>query len=157
MNPRATLAEIARFIKGEPQLVACVGRYKYFYLDWNLEIWRCEAWDRPLGSVFDFDAIPDQRGPCNACMMGCYRTTSMLMHAAVATVDGLHALASLDIGAAAAAIFRRSVAQSLWGLIRQMPQISRVARRRQGKGSPSWGLQDPKRELLKFDTNRGMS
>jgi hypothetical protein len=37
-------------------------------------IWRCEAQHEPLGSVFDLDAIPpDQREPCNACMMACYR------------------------------------------------------------------------------------
>jgi MoaA/NifB/PqqE/SkfB family radical SAM enzyme len=69
LNPRASLAEVARFVRGEPQTVPCIGGYKYFYLDWNLDIWRCEAWNEPLGSVFDFDRIPDQREPCNACMM----------------------------------------------------------------------------------------
>jgi hypothetical protein len=34
--------------------------------DWNLDIWRCEAWHEPLGSVFDLDRIPDQREPCHA-------------------------------------------------------------------------------------------
>src|SRR5262249_26209398 len=82
LNPRASLAEVARYVRGEPQSVPCIGGYKYFYLDWNLAIWRCEAWDEPLGSVFNLDRIPDQRGPCNACMMACYRTASMLMHAA---------------------------------------------------------------------------
>jgi len=51
-------------------------------LGWNLDIWRCEAWNEPLGSVFDLDRIPGQREPCNACMMTCYRNASMLMHAA---------------------------------------------------------------------------
>jgi MoaA/NifB/PqqE/SkfB family radical SAM enzyme len=55
LNPRASLAEVARYVRGEPQGVACIGGYKYFYLDWNLDIWRCEAWQEPLGSVFDFD------------------------------------------------------------------------------------------------------
>jgi MoaA/NifB/PqqE/SkfB family radical SAM enzyme len=81
-NPRASLDEVARYIRGERQLIPCAGGYKYFYLDWNLDIWRCEAWNRPLGSVFDFDSFPDQREPCNACMMACYRDASMLMHAA---------------------------------------------------------------------------
>ena len=52
---------------------SCIGGYKYFYIDWNLDIWRCEAWNEPMGSVFDLDHIPDQREPCNACMMACYR------------------------------------------------------------------------------------
>src|SRR6516162_3808798 len=72
-------------LRGEPQAVPCIGGYKYFYLDWNLDIWRCEAWNEPLGSVFDLDRIADRRDPCNACMMACYRNASMLMHAAIAT------------------------------------------------------------------------
>jgi hypothetical protein len=59
----------------------------------TLDIWRCEAWNRPLGSVFDLDRIPDQREPCDDCMMACYRNASMLMHAAGATADASRALA----------------------------------------------------------------
>jgi MoaA/NifB/PqqE/SkfB family radical SAM enzyme len=130
LNPRASLAEVARYVRGEPQAVPCIGGYKYFYLDWNLDIWRCEAWNEPLGSVFDLDHIPDQREPCNACMMACYRNASMLMHAAVATTDTARALAAGQIGSAAASLFRRSVAQSLWALIEETPKMRRLARRR---------------------------
>ena len=131
MNPRASLEEVARYLKGEPQAVACVGGYKYFYLDWNLDIWRCEAWSEPLGSVFDLDRIADRRDPCNACMMACYRNASMLMHAAIATTDAAGALAAGRIGSAAASLFRRSVAQSIWALVEDAPKMRRVARRRQ--------------------------
>jgi MoaA/NifB/PqqE/SkfB family radical SAM enzyme len=130
LNPRASLAEVARYVRGEPQAVPCIGGYKYFYLDWNLDIWRCEAWNEPLGSVFDLDRIPDQREPCNACMMACYRNASMLMHAAVATTDAARALAAGQIGCAAASLFRRSVAQSLRALIEEAPKMRRLARRR---------------------------
>ena len=132
MNPTASLTEVARFIRGEPQAVACVGGYKYFYLDWNLDIWRCEAWNEPLGSVFDLDRIPDQREPCHACMMGCYRNASMLMHAGVAATDAMRALATGDIGGAAAAMFRRSVAQSLWAVVEGRPQRRWSPRRAAG-------------------------
>jgi MoaA/NifB/PqqE/SkfB family radical SAM enzyme len=130
LNPRASLADVARYVRGEPQAVPCVGGYKYFYLDWNLDIWRCEAWHEPLGSVFDLDRIPDQREPCNACMMGCYRNASMLMHAAVAATDAARSLAAGQIGAAVSSLFRRSVAQSVWALIEETPQMRRLARRR---------------------------
>src|SRR4029077_3898458 len=129
LNPRASLAEVARYARGEPQTVPCVGGYKYFYLDWNLDIWRCEAWSEPLGSVFDLDGIPDQRDPCNACMMACYRHASMLMYAGVAATDAARALASADIGSAIASLLRRGVAQSIWALIEEMPQMRRLARR----------------------------
>jgi MoaA/NifB/PqqE/SkfB family radical SAM enzyme len=130
-NPRASLAEVARFVRGEPQNVPCVGGYKYFYLDWNLDIWRCEAWHEPMGSVFDFAAIPDRRDPCNACMMGCYRNTSMLMHAALAVGDAAQALKTGKLQAAAASLFRRGVAQSLLALVEEVPKMRRRARRPQ--------------------------
>ena len=130
LNPRASLAEVERYVHGERQTVPCIGGYKYFYLDWNLDIWRCEAWNEPLGSVFDFDRIPDQREPCNACMMACYRNASMLMHAAVAATDAARALAAGQIGAAVASLFRRSVAQSIWALAEEAPKLRHLARRR---------------------------
>jgi MoaA/NifB/PqqE/SkfB family radical SAM enzyme len=130
INPRASLAEVARFVRGEPQGIPCIGGYKYFYIDWNPDIWRCEAWNEPLGSVFDLDRIPDQREPCNACMMGCYRNASMLMYAAVAATDAARALAAGQIGTAVSTLFRHSVAQSLWALIEETPKMRRLARRR---------------------------
>ena len=30
LNPRASLAEVARCVRGEPQEVPCIGEYKYF-------------------------------------------------------------------------------------------------------------------------------
>ena len=130
LNPQASLAEVGRYVRGEPQAVPCIGGYKYFYLDWNLDIWRCEAWNERLGSVFDLDRIADQREPCNACMMACYRNASMLMHTAVTATDAARALAAGHIGTAVASLLRRSVAQSLWALIEETPKMRRLARRR---------------------------
>ena len=122
LNPCASLAGVARYVCGEPRTVPRIGGHKYFYLSWKLDIWRCEAWNEPLGSVFDLDRIPDQREPCNACMMACYRKASMLMHAAVAASDAARAAAG-RIGLAAAALFRRSVAQSLWALVEMASEM----------------------------------
>jgi hypothetical protein len=82
-----------------------------------------------LGSVFDFDHIPDQREPCSACMMACYRNASMLMHGAIAATDAARAAAAGQIGTAVALLFRRSVAQSFWALMQETPKIRRLARR----------------------------
>src|SRR5262249_30288353 len=130
LNPLASLAEVGRYVRGEPQAIPCIAGHKYFYLDWNLDIWRCEAWNEPLGSVFDLDRIPDQREPWNACMMACYRNASMLMHSAVAATDAVRALAAGQISPAVSSLFRRSVAQSLWALVEETPKMRRLARRR---------------------------
>ena len=103
--------------------------YKYFYLDWNLDIWRCEAWSEPLGSVFDFDRIPYHRDFCNSCMLACYRNASMLMHAGIASTDATSAFAAGDVAADVASLFLRSLGLSLWALIQQARHIHRLARR----------------------------
>ena len=153
VNPRSSLAEVARYVRGEPQAVPCIGGYKYFYIDWNLDIWRCEAWNKPLGSVFDLDRIPDQRERCNACMMGCYRNASMLMHAAVSATDAARALAAGKIGAATAMLFQRSVAQSIWALVEEMPKMRRLARRRRRTAAAAAVLSDGRRANRKVEAS----
>jgi hypothetical protein len=81
----------------------------------------------PLGSVFDLDRIPDQRDPCHSCMMACYRSASIMMHAPLAAADAGEALAAGRAGAAAALLFRRSVAQSISALVAEMPEWRRKA------------------------------
>jgi len=128
MNPSATLEDVKRSARGEEQLIGCVGGHKYFYLDWNLQIWRCEAWHEPLGSVFDLDTIADRRDRCTACIQNCYRDTSTLMHAGVEVADAMTEAAKGHLIKAAGHIFQRSVAQSLRSVIEEAGIIRRLAR-----------------------------
>jgi MoaA/NifB/PqqE/SkfB family radical SAM enzyme len=93
LNPSASLTDMQRHIRGEAETFGCLGGRKYFYLDWNLDIWRCEAWNEPMGSVFDFDDLPAYCDRCTSCMMSCYRDTSVFMHAGVAAADAAALLA----------------------------------------------------------------
>jgi MoaA/NifB/PqqE/SkfB family radical SAM enzyme len=117
--PEASLAEVARFIRGEKQRIPCIGGRKYFYIDWNLDIWRCEAWSEPMGSVFDLDHIRDADDPCNACMMGCYRHASAIMHGPIAMTDAIQSLVHGRLGGALDAVMREGVAYSFRALIDQ--------------------------------------
>ena len=130
MNPTASIDDIQRHLHGEPEMFACVGGHKYFYLDWNLDIWRCEAWNEPLGSVFELDRFEDCRDRCTACMMSCYRDTSVLMHAGLAFADAAEAAARGRLTKAAGLVFRRSVGLSLRSIAAEARQISRLAGRR---------------------------
>jgi MoaA/NifB/PqqE/SkfB family radical SAM enzyme len=125
MDPSAALAEVARFVRGQKQLIPCIGGSKYFYIDWNLDVWRCEAWPEPMGSVFDLDRLPDQREPCNDCMVGCYRHASVLMHGAIAVTDSVYALGRGELRAAVGTLFQRGVAYSLWALsVEELPRAA---------------------------------
>jgi MoaA/NifB/PqqE/SkfB family radical SAM enzyme len=134
LNPALSLDEVARSIRGEKQSIPCIGGHKYFYLDWNLDIWRCEAWTQPLGSVFDLDDFPDQRDECHACTMACYRHASALMHGAIAVTDSAQALARGNLPGAIRSLLQRGVADSLWALTaEQYPRLAlRSHKRRTG-------------------------
>jgi MoaA/NifB/PqqE/SkfB family radical SAM enzyme len=136
MNPAVSLDEVGRFIRGQEQSIPCIGGHKYFYLDWNLDIWRCEAWSEPLGSVFDFDNFPDQRDACYACMMSCYRHASAMMHGAIAVTDSAQALVRGDLPGATRSLWQRGVAHSLWALA--VEHYPRFARSAHGRGAAQY-------------------
>ena len=54
VNPTRSLEEMQRFVRGQPQQFPCLGGYRYFYLDWKLNIWRCHFWEQPLCSIYEF-------------------------------------------------------------------------------------------------------
>jgi MoaA/NifB/PqqE/SkfB family radical SAM enzyme len=136
LNPDASLAEVARSVRGEEQRIPCIGGHKYFYLDWNLDIWRCEAWTQPLGSVFDFDEFPDQRDACYACTMSCYRNASALMYGAIALTDSVQALTRGDLPGVVRSLLHRGVADSLWSLgAEHYPRLALSSQRRAARNS----------------------
>jgi MoaA/NifB/PqqE/SkfB family radical SAM enzyme len=130
LNPSAGIDDIKRHVRGEHGLFPCVGGHRYFYLDWNLQIWRCEAWTEPMGSVFDFEAIEFRRDRCTDCMMSCYRDTSVLMHAGIAAQDALKHLKAGKPGRAAEAMFQRSLATSIGAVLESAPVLRKLARKR---------------------------
>jgi len=133
LNPAASIRDIRRHVRGEAELFPCVGGFKYFYLDWRLDIWRCEAWHEPMGSVFDLGDLPDMREPCTACTMSCYRDTSTMMHAGVAASDALGALAHAAPLAAARSLLTRGVAESLVATAGEARLIAKLGRDRKVK------------------------
>ena len=88
-NPRASITDMKRLLKGQKQHFVCYGGYKSFYMDWNYDIWRCDAWDRPMCSVWEFGEAPLIRDGCTACIADCYRDSSVMLHFAVSLSDAL--------------------------------------------------------------------
>jgi hypothetical protein len=89
VNPVAGLEEMQRFVRGEPQRFECLGGNRYFYLDWELNVWRCHHWDKPMGSIKDLDESKYVRDGCTRCMIDCYRDASVMQHVAVNVADAI--------------------------------------------------------------------
>ena len=126
LNPTVGLEEMARRARGEKERFPCVGGHKYFCIDWNLDIWRCEHWPEPLGSVFDLDQISDTRGRCTACTINCYRDASVLMYAGIVAGDAIQALTSGRIDRSIKLLLQHTFLLSLRAIADELPLIIRL-------------------------------
>lgn len=124
-NPSASIDDMRRMLRGEQQRFECLGGYRYFHLDWNLDVWRCHYWHEPMCSIWDFDEQQYVRDGCTACMIDCYRDSSVMQHVAVSMHDAWQAAADGRIGDAAKAIVRPSNAISVGALLEEFTSIRR--------------------------------
>ena len=88
-NPRASIADMKRHLYGEPEKFVCYGGYKSFYMDWNYDLWRCDAWNQRMCSVWEFSDTALERDGCTACIADCYRDSSVMLHFAVSLGDAV--------------------------------------------------------------------
>ena len=96
LNPVASIEDMQRHLRGEPETFGCLAGWKSFYLDWHLQLWRCHNWDRPLCDIRDFNGTQRVRDGCTACMIDCYRDDSVMQHVGLAISDGVQAAARGD-------------------------------------------------------------
>ena len=113
VNPLESLTDMQRHVRGEREHFGCLGGHKYFYLDWNLDLYRCHAWDKPMCRIEEFDESKLIRDGCTKCMIDCYRDPSVLQFVAVSAGDAWRNLKQGRLGAAAKNILDRRNVTSL--------------------------------------------
>ena len=87
VNPRESLDEMQRHLRGEKEKFGCLGGHKYFYLDWKLDLYRCHFWETPMCKVWDWNESMLIRDGCTRCMIDCYRDPSVLQFVAINASD----------------------------------------------------------------------
>lgn len=92
VNPTESLSEMQRHLRRQPEKFGCLGGHKYFYLDWNLNLYRCHFWEKPMCSIYEFDQSKLIRDGCTRCMIDCYRDPSVLQFAAISLSDAWNKL-----------------------------------------------------------------
>ncbi len=113
VNPAESLSEMQRHLRKEPERFGCLGGHKYFYLDWNLDLYRCHFWETPMCNIYEFDQSKLIRDGCTRCMIDCYRDPSVLQFVAISASDAYNNLKRGKFGAAARNIFDRRNLTSL--------------------------------------------
>jgi MoaA/NifB/PqqE/SkfB family radical SAM enzyme len=97
LNPRMGLEEARRQVQGLPSRFPCLAGFKYFFADWNLQVYRCHFLADTLGPLEEIDQIPPIRDGCNACNIDCYRDPSVFQYVAVSLADTLAAWSQGDL------------------------------------------------------------
>jgi hypothetical protein len=92
VNPMESLTEMQRHLRGDREKFGCLGGHKYFYLDWNLDLYRCHYWAKPICKVQDWDESKLIRDGCTRCMIDCYRDPSVLQFIGINASDAFHNL-----------------------------------------------------------------
>jgi len=105
VNPMESLAEMQRHLRSEKEKFGCLGGHKYFYLDWNLDLYRCHYWEKPMCKLWEWDDSKLIRDGCTRCMIDCYRDPSVLQFVAINASDAFHNLKKGRLLSAAKNIF----------------------------------------------------
>jgi MoaA/NifB/PqqE/SkfB family radical SAM enzyme len=129
LNPTASIDDMQRHLRGEPEKFSCIAGWKFFYLDWHLDLYRCHNWDRPLCHIDDFDGSQRLRDGCTACMIDCYRDDSVMQHVGVAVSDGVAAAARGRVGEAFRHWFDRKNLTSVKAVLENAPAWRRQIQR----------------------------
>ncbi len=127
-NPSASVADMKRHLRGEKEHFECYGGYKSFYMDWNYMVWRCDAWNKPLCSVWDFATTPLVRDGCTACIADCYRDSSVMLHFAVSIGDALDHVKQGRILTALKTLADKRNLISLGAIVENAPALSQMAK-----------------------------
>ena len=125
LNPTASIEEMKRYINGGEQKFPCLGGFKYFYLDWNLMLWRCHNWAEPMCHISEFDSTKLVRDGCTKCMIDCYRDSSVMQHIGVSVHDSYQAFKKGNLGEGFKALGRKGNLGSIGSVLEELPWLLR--------------------------------
>jgi len=129
LNPSAGMDEMIRFLKNEPSRFPCLAGYKYFFLDWNLDVYRCHYMKDRICAVEDFPGAAPIRDGCDICMIDCYRDPSVLQHVAVSFRDSVDELLHGHLGTAYRRLFNQNNYISLKAVAEEFGLVTRYGGR----------------------------
>lgn len=127
-NPQASVEDMKRHLRGTPERFVCYGGYKSFYMDWNYEMWRCDAWSKSMCSVWEFGEAKLVRDGCTACIADCYRDSSVMLQFSVSSGDAIDHLAEGRFLSALRTLMDRRNLSSLGAILANGRVLSKLAK-----------------------------
>lgn len=127
-NPRASVRDMKRHLRGDSERFVCYGGYKSFYMDWNYDIWRCDAWNKRMCPVWEFTESSLVRDGCTACIADCYRDSSVMLHFSVSIGDAIDHMREGRVLAAFKTLEDRRNLSSLGAVAANVGVLSKLAK-----------------------------
>ena len=81
-NPDVSLDELVRFSQGVPRKFKCYGGSHLFYLDWNLDLYRCFTLPKRYGNILEMEKIDFKEDSCGLCSQQAFRDHDPFYHLA---------------------------------------------------------------------------
>ena len=106
LNPTASLNDMIRLFKDKEVRFTCLGGYKSFYVDWNLNVFPCQTLEEKICHIDEFDKAVLVNNECNKCINECYREPSLMQFVAISISDAIHHMKSGQIIKASRALFK---------------------------------------------------
>lgn len=94
LNPTASLQDMIRLFENKEVRFNCLGGYKSFYVDWNLDVFPCQTLEEKICHIGEFDRAVLVRNDCNKCINECYREPSLMQFVAISISDAFHYIKS---------------------------------------------------------------
>jgi MoaA/NifB/PqqE/SkfB family radical SAM enzyme len=92
LNPKLGLTDLQRQLRQRRGRFPCLAGFKYFFVDWHLQVYRCHYREENLGSLEAIHRLAPIRDDCQDCAIDCYRDPSVYQYLAVSLADSLAAL-----------------------------------------------------------------
>jgi len=97
INPTAALKEVIHYWRRQKVRFPCFGGYKNFFLDWNLDVYRCPYFREKMSNIYDFKHAPLIRDGCNLCMMDCWFDPSVSQYFVISLADAISYMKKGDL------------------------------------------------------------
>jgi Predicted Fe-S oxidoreductases len=81
-NPNVSLDELVRFYRGESRKFKCYGGKRLFYLDWNLNLYRCFTLPKMYGNLLQLKKVNFDEELCDLCSQQAFRDHDPFYHLA---------------------------------------------------------------------------
>jgi MoaA/NifB/PqqE/SkfB family radical SAM enzyme len=86
-NPNISLDELVRFFQGAPRKFKCHGGSHLFYLDWNLDLYKCFTLPKRYGNILEMEKIDFKEESCDLCSQQAFRDQDPFYHLAESLKD----------------------------------------------------------------------